>query len=566
MKLARGVAVVAAVVAVVSASRRAEAMGAVVGQEGEQVSLASVRLAVAVSPSRTTRWAQVTVQGANAGFVWLVPVRPGARVDLASDAWLDALDAATAPVILPPTASTECLVPLAPNSIAPSTSPVSGSPIETGLLFDVASVNTFVSGAGYAVPSELTATLDAAFASGVALAAFVYASAGLRAHTLRITDDGVASFPLGLSASSAGDVPVTSFVVGSTREAAGSWTLTVNPADVLWQADGQSTYLAVRSAEIEQGQGEGWLVEDTAQGLLFQDTPLPAVGGALPSVLGQYYTLASSYGDTANDPSVCTAAATATQSEASTYASACPAGALLVVPGMSPCVVNDPDAIAVDPLACGASAEDAAIAVAALSPQSIWVTRLDGIVTPGSASEVPLAAVAPVSIPAVMTAGDYASTCTPGSTLPTGNGSASGSGSSSDNGGSASDVASAAADSCDSGSDSGDDSSGCDADASDSSGCDSSGSGDSGGCSGSSDSSSCTTVRRTHGRGRSPVSRGVLLAACVVALLRRRRRFRGRRSPGAASPNHAAYGIESSSTSNTRVDPGGIVPPAPRSP
>src|ERR1700761_8894042 len=81
---------------------RAMAAGVAVGHVGEIVSLRSARVAVAVAPQRSTLWAQVSVSGASDGFAWILPLPPGARIDLASDAWLDALDSATSPVVLPP--------------------------------------------------------------------------------------------------------------------------------------------------------------------------------------------------------------------------------------------------------------------------------------------------------------------------------------------------------------------------------------------------------------------------------------------------------------------------------
>ena len=92
-------------------------MGAVVGPANHPASIARARVAVAVADGRTTRWAQISPAPNTGGFAWLVPVEPGARVDLASDAWLDALDAATVPVVFPPAAPT-CLLDPPPQVLA----------------------------------------------------------------------------------------------------------------------------------------------------------------------------------------------------------------------------------------------------------------------------------------------------------------------------------------------------------------------------------------------------------------------------------------------------------------
>lgn len=111
--------------------RDAEAAGAVIGKEGETVSVRSARVAVASAPGRTALWVQVGVTGASAGFVWILPVRKGARIDLGSDAWLDSLDAATSPVVLPPSTATPntCDAGLSPQRLPPMTSPQSGLPL-----------------------------------------------------------------------------------------------------------------------------------------------------------------------------------------------------------------------------------------------------------------------------------------------------------------------------------------------------------------------------------------------------------------------------------------------------
>jgi hypothetical protein len=61
-------------------------------------------IAVARTPYGMIRWSRVSVAGPGR-VLWLVPARPGAAIDWAPQAWLDALDEATAPRVIPPTAT-----------------------------------------------------------------------------------------------------------------------------------------------------------------------------------------------------------------------------------------------------------------------------------------------------------------------------------------------------------------------------------------------------------------------------------------------------------------------------
>lgn len=61
------------------------------------------RMAFAISPAQTVLWDQVEYSGSPAEFAWVLPVKPGARLELASDAWFNALDAATSTRVLAPT-------------------------------------------------------------------------------------------------------------------------------------------------------------------------------------------------------------------------------------------------------------------------------------------------------------------------------------------------------------------------------------------------------------------------------------------------------------------------------
>jgi hypothetical protein len=310
---------------------------------------------------------------------------------------------------------------------------------------------------------------------------------------------------------------------------------------VVWVSDGLSTFAAARADLLDPWQGTRWLTESAAPGLFFDGAAIGS-GATLPAVVGQYFSLARAYGDATGDPTECATAAIAGQGDSDPYVAACPVGTLGIVPGPSPCS-TDADAEAstdsdggapIDALRCGGSADDAALAVGGLAAPGIWVSRIEGIVTPTSASDVPLSiAATPPSSP-VVTASGYESICgespvtsptTPPPELPSGptvyspqpQQSSSPSASSSGVGAAAAEGCSGGADACASSQstdDESDDGGDC--------GGDSSTSGDAG-CSGDASSSSdCATGGRIRRRrGRSPVSRVLMSLVAGLAFARR---------------------------------------------
>jgi hypothetical protein len=531
--------------------RDADAAGAVIGKEGETVSVSTARVAVAIAPGRTALWAQVGVTGASAGFVWILPVRSGSRIDLGSDAWLDALDAATSPLVLPPSAATPnpCDVGLSPQRLLPTTSPHSGLPVATGLFTDLGALESFVTGAGFAIPAGLKSALGPVLAGGAVIAS-TYAATDRPVRTVRVVDSGPPLLPFALTGVPGVTTQATAFVIASAGAAAGSDPLTLDPASVTWAGDRRSTFVQARADLLDLWQGARWLTESAAPGLLFDGAAI-GTSETLPAVLAQYFALAQAYGDTTADSNECATAALSGQFDSDPYVAACPVGTLGIVPGPSLCA-NDADGgvstdrgAPIDALFCGSAVDDAALAVGGLAASGIWVSRIEGIVTQTSASDVPLSLTATPSSSPVVTASGYSSSCggqapppsfTPPPAFvpppfPTGTSqqpqqSSSSSTSSSDVGATAAEGCSGAADACASTASTDDqsDTSG------DCSGDSSSTSSDDACNSDASSSNDCATGARTHRRrGRSPVSRVLMVLVAALAVLRRRKRANAQR-------------------------------------
>ncbi len=60
------------------------------------------RMAFSISPEQTVLWDQIKYSGNPREFAWVLPVKPGAKVELANDAFFAALDASTEPIVASP--------------------------------------------------------------------------------------------------------------------------------------------------------------------------------------------------------------------------------------------------------------------------------------------------------------------------------------------------------------------------------------------------------------------------------------------------------------------------------
>lgn len=93
-----------ALVPTLLASNDARACGGCfhVESETESTVVTGHRMAFAVSPTHTVLWDQIQYSGNPGSFAWVLPVKPGARIELSTDAWFEALDAATTAQIISP--------------------------------------------------------------------------------------------------------------------------------------------------------------------------------------------------------------------------------------------------------------------------------------------------------------------------------------------------------------------------------------------------------------------------------------------------------------------------------
>jgi len=88
------------------APRAAHACGGCLAPPATVTTVNAHRMAISLSPGRTTLWDQIRYDGAPEDFVWILPVpSPKTTIELAPAAFFDELDGNTAPLVLPKASS-----------------------------------------------------------------------------------------------------------------------------------------------------------------------------------------------------------------------------------------------------------------------------------------------------------------------------------------------------------------------------------------------------------------------------------------------------------------------------
>jgi hypothetical protein len=291
----------AAFLASLGAPATARAMGAIVSSPPGASSAVALRFAVAESeePSApSARWASVTVQGSATAFAWIVPARPGALLELSPDAWLEALEAATAPRVVAPDATPPCGFTGGAEVEGSFTPTATTSPGAVVVAADRPTLDAALASWGLALTPQLSSAIDAALVSGSDLVAMLFteASGTVVTRTLRVVDDAPAGVPLSLLTGGSNAVQVTAFALGSSSTAFGPQPdLTVDPTAIQWRSDGTSSYASARDAMLEANPGR-WLLETSGPSLVSTPTKLPD-GATVPSLTSAYDSLAANGGD-----------------------------------------------------------------------------------------------------------------------------------------------------------------------------------------------------------------------------------------------------------------------------
>lgn len=262
------------------------------------------RMALSISSEQTILWDQIQYAGAPDEFAWVLPVKPGARIEVASDAWFDVLDAATGVQVYAPdmecdTGAFLCSVPVSSpaaaaagcgdggvgleEGVGSSDPPVtvvshaSAGPYETVILSaDVpGALPAWLEDHGYAIPDDIHPLIDAYVAEGFDFVALrLLPAAGIQQmRPVRVVQSGaVTTLPLRMVAAGTGPfTDITLFVLAEGRYAAqGFAEVTLQEGLLSWDFQtSSSNYAQLRQGVLAQAGGRVFYVPFAARGALF---------------------------------------------------------------------------------------------------------------------------------------------------------------------------------------------------------------------------------------------------------------------------------------------------------
>jgi hypothetical protein len=321
---------VAALTGALLASNDARACGGCFHQENqpETTVVTGHRMALSISQAQTVLWDQVQYSGSPADFAWVLPVKPGAHIELANNAWFEALDAATSTRVVPPAlncsqvgfddvGSRGCACGSAdfasaesggtdPGFVAPPPVTVvhqgTVGPYDTVTLHAnvPGSLTTWLTKNGYAIDAAVKPIIDAYTKDGFDFIALrLQPDQGIQQmKPVRVVSPGaVPLLPLRMVAAGTGaNVDITLFVIGEGRwETKNFPNAVVDPTKLSWDfATNASSYSTLRADLLATAQERTWIDAYAKHGSLLSNIDNPVN----PGNKVQYTTAADAGGNT----------------------------------------------------------------------------------------------------------------------------------------------------------------------------------------------------------------------------------------------------------------------------
>jgi hypothetical protein len=394
-----------AAAALLTSTREAEACGGCFVQQQDSTVVTGHRMVLSLSPAQSVLWDQIKYAGDPAEFAWVLPVRPGAVIEIASDAWFETLDAATTTTVLSP-------------QIACATSGGFGcGAAQAGLAFD----SSLQSGGGVTVvhqgtvgpyetvtletdtPGALNAWLDdhgfnvdqgtQPIIDAYVKESFQFIAIRLQPgkgvaqmKPVRVLSEGASpTLPLRMVAAGSGpEVSIILFTISEARMAPKNFPeAAIPPVMVTWDFEQQSSnYAELREAALSLQGGKAWLTPYAQPRTLFSPFDSPALGfrvqygsnpadGLVDTIGAAYVQRGLDNGETISG--ACTQTFGQIAESASLVRNPCPFGA---APDDPACGSVEPGEIDARSLACG-PLDDLAVALRGLHPKDVWLTRLE---------------------------------------------------------------------------------------------------------------------------------------------------------------------------------------------
>jgi len=279
------------------------------------------RMAVSISPDRSILWDQIQYSGNASDFSWVLPVKQGAVIEVASDAFFDVLEAATQASVSPPPEG--CAQTNANNSGlgcgADDAVAFDGSRSESGANGGVQVVHEGTVGPyetvtlratepnalrdwlddnGYALPDDVAPIVDAYVEEEFDFIALKLSpNQGVQQmQPVRIVSPGSSvALPLRMVAAGAGaTVDLVLYVIGEGRYEARDYdNVAIDPGLVTWDFRSDTTdYSEQRLRALEGNEGRTWLTAYSRTGtLLSQAGGGLQVGNGFANSIGEGYFL-----------------------------------------------------------------------------------------------------------------------------------------------------------------------------------------------------------------------------------------------------------------------------------
>jgi hypothetical protein len=364
------------------------------------------RMVLSVSPVQSVLWDQIQYAGDPSEFAWVLPVKPGAFLEVGSDAWFETLDAATSVRITAPNST--CATSGGGCGATLGSSDAAGEafgggdqvtvlhrgtvgPYETVTLATdtPGALNTWLEENGFGVDASTQPVIDAYVEESFDFIALKLQPGKdvKEMKPVRVVMPGASpTLPLRMVAAGTGaNVAITLFTISEARLAPEGFAAAAVPIDLLaWDfAPQESNYSVLREKALAAADGgRAFLTPYAQQGSLFSPVSSPAAPfGVRYTTSGSTTpvdTIAAAFAQQgiANRETQDTACAVrfaeiATESRA--VANPCPAGVPLSDPSCGEVAAGQIDA---RELACGAL-DDLAVAMVGLHPKDVWLTRLE---------------------------------------------------------------------------------------------------------------------------------------------------------------------------------------------
>lgn len=417
-------ALASAVVATFGLTHEVDACGACIVPPAESTVVTGHRMALSISPKQTVLWDQIEYAGDPGSFAWVLPVKPGAIIQLSTDAWFDTLDATTTTQIVQPQircdndssfgcggnakavgptvasadGSSCALCEDTGNSGMPAPPPVTvvsrgsvGPYSMVTLSTDTpGALNTWLTENGFALDPSTQPVVDTYVAEGfdfIALKLLPLKDVSAMKPVRVIQPGANPTLPLRMVAIGTGaNVALTLFVISEGRWEAQNFKNTIVPTNLLaWDfQDDSSNYGDLRENALAQNDGATWLTAFAFQGALLSRLPAfnsMGFGGRTYSIQqGTVFanTIASAYvrqgisdGEMGDDG--CLDELEMLEKSPQMVTNPCPFDKPFDDPSCGAVEIGEIDSRV---LRCG-SLDDVAVAMNGLHPKDVWITRLE---------------------------------------------------------------------------------------------------------------------------------------------------------------------------------------------